>query len=360
MRRLRILLPTLALALMPALLPAGVLAADTPPAAAPVPTGMQVRFAGSGGIPLAGTLTLPDAAAFPAPVPAVLLLQGSGPTDRDGNQPENGLRTDLLRRIADLLAGTGIASLRYDKRGLHANGATLPADRRQYPVFFSWQGFVGDALAARAFLAGQPGIAPGRVALLGHSEGGLIALAAATSLQRQGLTPAALVLAATPGRPLGGIIEDQIRRILQMQNATPEQERFVLSANSRIITEIQATGRVPDTVPPGLAVFYPPYAGPYMKAVMAFDPAAAARFYAGPVLLLQGAADVQVSATADALALDAALLKRGHDDHRLLIAPQVSHNLKDVRDETEPGLEGPLNAAIAAQLADWLAVRLRP
>src|SRR3546814_6556905 len=99
----------------------------------------QVRFAGTGGIALAGTLTLPMDVT--KPVPAVLLLQGSGPTDRDGNQPP-ALRTDLLRQIADLLAARGIASLRYDKRGMYANAASLPAERKDEAAYCSGEKLV--------------------------------------------------------------------------------------------------------------------------------------------------------------------------------------------------------------------------
>lgn len=339
---------------------AAVQAADdaVPPPSPPL-ISQQVRFAGAGGVPMAGTLALPADVNAAQPVPGVLLLQGSGPTDRDGNQPENGIRTDLLRQFAELLAKHGIASLRYDKRGMYANIGSRPP-QADYPQFYSWPSFVGDALAAHAFLAGQPLIAAGRVALLGHSEGGLIALQVADMLQRQGNAPAALVLAATPGRPLGAIIDDQIRRALRLQKATPEQERFFLSANARVMKDIRTTGRVPDTVPPGLAVFYPSYAGPLLKPLLLLDPATLARGYRGPVLLLQGAADVQVSAERDALALDHALQQRAPDRHTLLIVPGVSHNMKTVDDDdSQPGLDGPVNDAIAGRLAAWLSTQLK-
>jgi dienelactone hydrolase len=349
MRRVAFLLVTALLAF------GGIVAAH----AADTTVSQQVRFAGAGGVPLAGTLALPMDTT--RPVPAMLLLQGSGPTDRDGNQPDSGIRTDLLRQVADILAAHGIASLRYDKRGMYANTATRPARQEDYPQFFSWQNFVGDALAAHAFLAGQPVVDAGRVGLLGHSEGGLIALQAADMLQQQGNVPAALVLAAAPGRPFGAIIEDQIRRALRLQQATPDQERFFLSANARVMKDIRMTGRVPGNVPPGLAPFYPSYAGPLLQPMLMLDPAKLARGYQGPVLVLQGASDVQISAEQDALALDRALQQRSPDRHTLLIAPGVSHNLKQVADsDSQPGFEGQVSDAIAAQLAEWLTARLQP
>src|SRR5438067_1649273 len=96
---------------------------DSAGTAAPVE--QHISFQGNGGITIAGTLVLPETANSDRLVPAVLLIQGSGPTDRDGNQPPN-LQTDLLRQLANILAGAGIASLRYDKRGMYANRDALP------------------------------------------------------------------------------------------------------------------------------------------------------------------------------------------------------------------------------------------
>src|SRR5258708_3636948 len=93
----------------------------------------QVTFPGADGATLAGTLQLP---AGEKAGPALVLLAGSGPTDRDGNQPP-ALVTDLLKQVAVGLAEKGIASLRYDKRGMYANKADLPKDLAKYGDFFS-------------------------------------------------------------------------------------------------------------------------------------------------------------------------------------------------------------------------------
>jgi len=325
--------------------------------AADTAVNQQIRFAGADGVSLAGTLTLPAGAG--APVPALLLLQGSGPTDRDGNQPP-AMRSDLLREIADILADKGIASLRYDKRGMYANAAGRPAEQKDYAAFFRWENFVGDALAANAFLAAQPAIDAGRIGLLGHSEGGLIALVAAQTLQQQGHMPAVLVLAATPGRRTDAVIRAQIERRLKRDKVTVKEQRFFMSANDRVVKAIRMTGAVPDAVPPALAAIYPAYIGRFLQSQFALDPLALARGYAGPVLLLQGASDNQVSAEADALALDKALQQRGHDDHALFIVPGVSHNLKPVDTDQQPGLDGPLSNAVRDRLVEWLQARLRP
>src|SRR3546814_16238090 len=82
---------------------------------------------------------------------------------------------------------------------MYANAASLPADRKDYAAFFRWENFVGDALAAEAFLASQATVDARRLALLGHSEGGLLPLVAAQTLQQQGRPRAALEIASTYG-----------------------------------------------------------------------------------------------------------------------------------------------------------------
>src|ERR1700733_14331833 len=115
-------------------------------------TEREVNFVGAEGTTLSGTLEVP--AHFEA-CPALVLLAGSGPTDRDGNQPP-GLITDLLKQIADGLAEKGVVTLRFDKRGMYANRAEKPKDTGKFGEFFSWENFVGDAESAYRFLRQQP------------------------------------------------------------------------------------------------------------------------------------------------------------------------------------------------------------
>ena len=316
----------------------------------------QVIFTSSDGVQLAGTLTLP--AEPGTKIPAAIFLQGSGPTDRDGNQPPN-IRTDLMRQIAEALAQHGIASLRYDKRGMYANAASLPANTADYAAFFGWNHFIDDAYAGYEFLRKQPAIDPNRMALLGHSEGGLLALDLASRLRGED-APHALVLISTPGRRMDAVLRDQIERALKQQKATQHQRRFYLAANDRIVKAIRDTGKVPDDVPTGLAAFYPSYIGPFWQAVMRLDPLRLARNFTGPVLLLQGEADRQISTEKDALALDQALQQRPDDDHALITLPQTSHNLKPLRGEEDAGLEGELDPELLRRLENWLLSKLPP
>src|SRR5215472_16192108 len=110
----------------------------------------QVRFAGSGFVTLAGTLVLPMISEVQK-VPGVVLIAGSGPTDRDGNNPLIPARIDLLKQIAEQLAQAGIASLRYDKRGI--GGSTrAPATLAAQELFFGWENFIGDVVLAHGEL----------------------------------------------------------------------------------------------------------------------------------------------------------------------------------------------------------------
>ena len=129
----------------------------------------QVRFAGSAGATLDGTLLLPLISEIQY-VPGVVLVGGSGPTDRDGNNELVPVRIDLLKQIAELLARAGIASLRYDKRGIGASSRpanSVPEQER----FFAWENFVSDVQAAHAELLRHNEIKPYATAFLGHSEG---------------------------------------------------------------------------------------------------------------------------------------------------------------------------------------------
>lgn len=306
---------------------------------------------GQGGTPLALSLVLPAGREPPlAGWPAVLLLQGSGPTDRDGNQPPQ-LRSDLLRRLAENLAQHGIASMRYDKRGMHANSASLPANPAQYAEFFRWENFVADAAAAFRFLAEHPGIDAARVAIAGHGEGGVVALAALENLAAAALEPRAVALLATPGRPLEQGLTEQLERALAMQKASAAQSRAVVSANRQVIDAIRATGAVPGSLPRSLAGLYPSYAGPFLQALLPLDPVPLLRRFGGPVLLVQGETDTQISPHRDLARLEAALAERPGAESRVLRLPGLGHGFG-----TEAAAE-PAPAFIEGVTA-WLQERL--
>jgi uncharacterized protein len=325
---------------------AGALMARTADAQVPgwYASGMKQRdlqFAGAGGVTLAATLLLPLRSEI-QPVPGVVLIAGSGPTDRDGNNPLIPVKIDLLRLIAERLAAAGIATLRYDKRGIGRSSARPQGNLDAEERFFLWEHFVADAMAAHAALLRQNEIKPYATAFLGHSEGGLLALAATGAMGAR--RPYGLVLASTPGRKLADIVREQIAR------AAPA---FVATAD-RIISSILDSGRVPADISPELQLVFPAYAGPFLKSALAFDPAAALARTDNACLLVHGGADAQVVPFADIQPLLDVLATRRAGSEALVV-PAVSHNLKPVSSPTDPGYAGPLAPAVGAKLAEWLA-----
>jgi dienelactone hydrolase len=113
-------------------------------------------------------------------VPGVIIVAGSGPTDRNGNQLGGEFTTNLYSQLADQLAQQGIASLRYDQRAVGASSSfprpqnpnqPTPAEIKALQDFFDWDNYVGDARDTLRELQQQPEIDPARTALIGHSEG---------------------------------------------------------------------------------------------------------------------------------------------------------------------------------------------
>ncbi|CAN5776632.1 alpha/beta hydrolase [soil metagenome] len=299
-----------------------------------------VRFTGPDGTLLSGTLLLPIWSELER-VPGVVLVAGSGPTDRDGNNTLVAERIDLLKRIADLLAEAGIASLRYDKRGVGASTTKPTGAVAELERFFSWDNFVGDVAAAQAELVKHDEIKPYATALLGHSEGGLLVLAAAPTITRN--PPHGMVLLATPGRKLGEIVREQIAR------GAPT----LVAPADRAMAALQATGQVPSDLPRELEALFPAYAGPFLQRLFSFDPAQALLASRLPCLLLQGAADRQIVPMGDVQPLIDALGKRDAPGEAVVF-PGVSHNLKLVTWPTDPGFMGPIAPEVATKLSAWM------
>ncbi len=314
-------------------------------------TSTEITFAGAGGIELKGTLLRPEAAA--KPVPAVLLLPGSGPTDRDGNQLP-ALRTDLLKSVAEDLAAAGIATFRFDKRACAASRSTWPTAAEEFGPFFSWENHLGDATGAFKAMQSAEGIDPGRCAVLGHSEGGLITLGISGSVE-----PAAVVLAGAPGRPLWTVLREQLAA--QFPRALGEEAAAkLLEANDRIALAIQETGQIPGDVPDVLRPLYNDSVAVYLRQSFGLDPAALARAMKAPTLVVNGSRDVQISPERDAGPLYEALAARPNGVQRKHIVEDASHNFKPVRSDTDPGFAGPPSSDFLAAVRSFLTETLKP
>ena len=261
----------------------------------------------TGTLTLRGTLETPDS---PAPWPAVLIVAGSGPTDRDGNSAGIPGANDSLKQLAQGLAKQGVASVRYDKRGIGQSVPTSgPALREEDLVFGD---FVNDAAAWVRQMQGDRRFAG--VGLVGHSEGAIIALAVANS------TPVgAVVTLAGPGENLADVLQRQVR-------ANPANPPELVAEVDRILTELRAGRRV-TSVPPVLAALFRPSVQPFLISAIRYDPARLIKAVKAPVLIVQGERDLQV--TPD----DARRLAAADPQARLLLIPGMNHLLKQVGDD---------------------------
>lgn len=304
-------------------------------ATATIAVDKEVSFKGYGGVNLKGTLALPSSG---TKHPAVVLLPGSGPTDRNGNQPP-ALVTDLLRQIADGLAKQGIASFRFDKRAAHANAALWPKDASKLDDFFKFEAFAGDAEEAVRFLKSRPEIDAARVGMAGHSEGGLITAYVA---QRSPKSLKAVALLGTAGRTLDLVLKDQIEALLVMQGASSQVKAQYMANLGQAIDHVRKTGTSPKNVLPGLQALFSPGTSKLLQSYFTIDPVKAVSAYNGPVLLLQGKMDSQVSVAKDFPLLDKALKARKGAVTTSAAIPNASHNLKKANKLSDPGISGPV------------------
>lgn len=275
-----------------------------PPPSAPV--GDAVTLSGPQG-PLAGSYV--DAGKGK---PVAIIIPGSGPTDRDGNNPM-GVRANSYALLATALQSGGISTLRYDKRGLFGSKAAI-ANVNAVTI----DAYADDALGW-AKLAKQKSGAP-CAWLIGHSEGGLIALAAASKAPRD---TCGLVLLTTPGRSMGTVLRDQLA-------ANPANAPLLEAANGAI--DALEAGKAVDvaSLPAPLAPLFNPAVQPFLRDMMRYDPSVMAAATPLPILVVSGGRDLQVGAKdRDAFAAHAPALKNGTPPRRCIVTvAEMNHVLK--------------------------------
>lgn len=255
--------------------------------------------------PLRGTLLSPAT----ADVPVVLIVPGSGPTDRNGNNPY-GIQASTYRLLAEGLLDRGIASVRIDKRGMYGSASAV-ADANDVTI----DDYAADVRAWVAAIRTRTGAR--RVWVLGHSEGGWVALLAA----RQTADISGLILVSTPGRPLGQVLAQQLQ--------SNPANAGVLSNAMSIVESLEA-GKTVDAadIDPALMPLFRPQVQRFLMSELAIDPAALLAGYAKPVLIVQGARDIQVDVQ------DAQRLKDANPRARLAIVANANHVLKTVHTDT--------------------------
>jgi alpha-beta hydrolase superfamily lysophospholipase len=316
---------------------------------------IEIAFEGSDGFKLTGELMLPVSEQG-ARVPAMLLLPGSGPTDRNGNQPP-ALNTDLLKQIAERLAESGVATFRFDKRAVARYQSQWPiSDPEAMNEFFAFGHFVADATAALRILRERDEIDPERIGIIGHSEGGLIALSIGSRLRGTEAAPRTLVLLATAGRTLDVVFREQITRQLGGADA-PGADQF-LAKLDEAVDALKAREPLPDGLPAPLPGLFNPTTHNIWHAYFTIDPKDVAESVEGDVLVLQGGGDVQVSASRDASRLLKALAARDSGAVSVVIVPGVSHNLKPLKGPGDPGFAGPVAQEALGAIVEWSRARL--
>jgi len=341
-------------------------------AATPVPPPYleeEVAFTSTAGS-FAGTLTAPRGGGRH---PAVVLLTGSGPQDRD----ETILGFGPFRLIADHLTRKGIAVLRYDDRGVGgttaaATGATT-AD------------FADDALAAVAFLKTRPEIDGGRIGLLGHSEGGIVAPLAATRsgdvafvvmLSGMGVTGERILLDQAEAIARAGgagdvelAAEERLQRMVfaavragsGWEAVEAEARKLALAQLETLPAEQrQALGDLGAYAERLVAGQMGAVKTPWFKYFLDYDPAPALTRLRCPVLALFGELDLQVPAASNAAAVRVALAQGRNTDATVTVIPGANHLYQAAHTGTPAeyaGLEKAFAPGLLETISSWVLAR---
>ncbi len=306
-------------------------------------------------VTLAGTLTLPKGS---GPFPAALLIAGSGPNDRDESLASH--RPFLV--LADHLTRKGIAVLRYDKRGI--GKSTGSVDKA------TTLDLASDAQAALAYLKTRKEIDPAKIALIGHSEGAIIASLLASRTK----DVAGAVLLAAPATFGEETLLNQSELIGKAADLTDEQLEaslnFDQAAYDLVRTEKdpaalreKLTGLVRET---GLAAAMPPVLletqmrmmeSPWFRFFLDYDPLPNLKTLQVPVLALYGQKDLQVSAKANLPLLKQALQDAGNKDTDVRELPDLNHLFQHAYSGTPAeyaAIEETFSPDALQIISDWL------
>ncbi|HEV2835865.1 MAG TPA: alpha/beta hydrolase, partial [Pyrinomonadaceae bacterium] len=321
-------------------------------------------------VKLAGTLTLPKG---PGPFPAVVLITGSGAQDR--NETIAGHRPFMV--LADHLTRLGIAVLRVDDRGMGGSGlGSATATTENY---------AGDVLAGVEFLKNRKEIHPGKIGLIGHSEGGIIAPMAAIRSKDVSF----IVLMAGTGLPGDEVIELQTDLLLQAQGTGEEGRKLTRDLFREIFAilkgkddSVTAEKRIRDTVAAQTAAMTDAqrkgmdpmlklidtqlqqfYLSNWFRFFLRFDPRPTLRKVQIPVLAITGERDLQVAPKANLDAITAALKEGGNKDHSVVLLPQLNHLFQTSRTGliTEYGtIEETISPIALKTMSDWILKHTPP
>jgi hypothetical protein len=273
-----------------------------------------------GSTTVSATVGKPEGA---GPFPGVVLVAGSGPTDRDWNSPLLPGANGSGRLIAEALGRAGFASLRYDKR------ASGPHVRETMPHLIgaiTMQSHVDELTGAVHTLAEQQGIRRNRIFALGNSEGTLHALN--YQVHDPGIPLAGLVLTGPPGRTVGAVSRSQLAA---QAKSVPNGEQLLGLYDAAVSRFLAGEPAAPDPVLPEgvrtlIAALESPANLPFARELWTADAAAPLREVRVPVLIIIGKKDLQIDRKADAEPLQRAAA--GRTDISFLFPEDANHVLK--------------------------------
>jgi pimeloyl-ACP methyl ester carboxylesterase len=281
---------------------------------------------------LKGTLLMPD----DDDAEMVLILPGSGPTDRDGNNPLVG-KPNSYKLLAEALAEEGVASVRVDKRGMGGSIGAGNGNAVSIPVYVDDYHAWIDAIKAET----------GRkcIWLLGHSEGTVMASAAAEGRK----DVCGLILVAGPGRPLGAVLREQLR--------TNPANAPILDTALAAMAELEAGRKVDvSAMHPALQRLFAPATQDFLISMLPADPVEILRKADKKTLIVQGTTDIQISVE------DARLLNRAPRT-RLELIEGMNHVLKEAPADraanvaTYSNADLPLAPKLAGHIEDFVEGR---
>lgn len=241
------------------------------------------------------------------PFPLMVIIAGSGPTDRNGNSQALPGKNNSLKMLAEDLAGNGVATIRYDKRGVGKN-ASLAGKEED----LQFDHFIDDAVAWVQFAKDDKRFS--KVGIIGHSEGSLIGMVASQKTDAD-----AFISIAGAGRPIDQVLVEQLQVQLPAN----------LMKESNDILEKLKLGEQVKIVSPELQSVFRSSVQPYMISWLQYDPAEQIQKLNCPVLLVNGKVDIQVPVK------DAELLHQAKKDADLLIIDKMNHILKEAPADLE-------------------------
>ena len=274
---------------------------------------------------LYGTIEVPSG---DAPCPAAVIIPGSGPTDRDGNNLLAAGKNNSYKLLAEALASNGIASVRYDKRGI---GESAPAMTTEEDLRF--ETYVDDAVMWGKELQRNNRFT--HVAIIGHSEGSLIGLAAC-----QKMDASAFVSIAGAGIPASQLL------LSQLQPRLPKD----LSDNVEAIIDQLNRGQTVDPVPPELNFLFRPSIQPYLISWFRYDPAKEVAKLQVPALIVQGSTDIQIDMD------NGKVLAKSNKLAKLITINGMNHILKKVSGNIQQQISsyGDPHLPISEELVDGI------